>query len=290
MTTALERALPELAFDDVTTTIQQLAENVKTELSERITAITEGDKTISYNRINLRQLTTLCSATIRVTSKERGEEIKACAAKELETYAQVYENNTNLFSVTEKTITYITDATKFFRETMEDNQATLDAKRKAPVEKAKAQEKVEVCKSMLAFLQENNAGANALKSTINHNRNGRKGESYHFTTAKGVLEPAKTWGGLLSSGIGYLWNRGGSKPADAPTAEVSGAPATIEGGGSATESVASPTVVKQPEATAPASPASPKKETFKDVVEQPPRQQGGRVRDPKRAVVERKAS
>jgi hypothetical protein len=286
MTTALERALPELAFDDVITTIQQLAENVKKELSERITAITEGDRTISYNRIDLRQLTTLCSATIRVTTKERGEEIKAEAAKKLEKYAQVYDNNANLLSVTEETIKYITSATSFFAETMKNNQDTLHANRKTKVEKDKAKEKVEVCKEMLAFLQENNATANALRSTINHNRNGRKGESYHFTTAKGVLEPAKTWGSIISNGLGYFWNRGESKSADTPAA--------VEGGGSATESVASTTVVKQPEATtpapAPASPASPKKETFKDALQHPTTQKVGRVRDPNKAVVERKAS
>lgn len=282
MTTALERALPELAFDDVITTIQQLAQTVTSKLSERITAIIVGDRTISYNRINLRQLTTLCSATIRVTTEERGEQIKAEAAKNLENYSQVYQTNANLLSVTEKTIAYINSAIAFFTETMKNNQDTLQAKRKTQIEKNAAQEKVDVCKSMLAFLQENNATANALKGTISHNRGARKGESYHFTTAKGVLEPAKTWGTVIFRGLGYFWNRGENKSADAPTSEASGA--------SSAESTPSTDVVKQVAATAAASPASQKKETFKDAVEQPTHHKVGRVRDPKRAVVERTAS
>jgi hypothetical protein len=289
MTTALDRALPELFFDDVGRKLEQLASDVRSQLSERITDLTEGDITVSYNRSQLIQLSRISSARISVVSQERAEEIKAEAATKLANLSTVYDVNANLLNCTEKTINYIASAITFFSETMKDNETTLKAKRKADVEKQTAQEKVTVCRTTLDFLKENDAIAKELKTTINHNRNGRNGESAQLAHATKVLEPVKTWGEVISNKLGFFWS-GGGKPADAAAdAKVNEGSAEIGGGGSATKPEASTSVVVQAEATAtaPGAPAPTEKKSFKDAVDQ---KQLGRAKNKNRDGADKKAS
>ncbi len=213
MSNAIERQLPELTFDDVSVTIDQLAKKVTRALSKRISVIVTGDKTISSNRSEIMQLYTRCTAVINAVSKERGEKIKEEGTEKLKEYQQICEGNALLLESTKKTIEYIVSASTFFTETKKDNEATLSARRKAQVEKDTAQHKVDVCNDMLNFLVEQKAVAIAMQTTTQHNRDGRKGEVYQLKQLEGALAPAKTWVGLLSSGAKWIWG-GGAKPAE----------------------------------------------------------------------------
>ncbi len=280
MTNAVTRQLPELTFDDVGVTIHQLAEAVTGAISERITAITKGDRTISYNRINMMQTIAICSALFKAVSSARAEEIKKDSKKQLEKCTQIFEKNTNLLSDTITLIEYIHSAKAFFAETKVDHEATLNAKRKTEVEKNQAKDKVLVCNKMLDFLIEHEVSAETMKKTIDHNRNGRKGEEKQLSQLKTTLADARTWGSLVSGGIGWFFSKGGSKPAEAL--------APVEGGGSVVEAKIEEGKVEPSveiiEDRPVATPITPKKESFKDAVEQPSRTQIGRVRDPKTAL------
>ncbi len=266
MSNAIERQLPELTFDDLTKTIGNLAEEVTGALSERVSLIIRGDKTISCNRANVMQLLALCNAKIPVAPKERGEKIKEEGTEKLKKYQLIFEGNANLLDTTKKTLEYIAFATTFFSETMIDNQTTLSAKRKAQVEKDKANEKVTVCKNMLSFLAEQKGMATAMQITTQHNREGRKGEIYQLKQLEVALAPAKTWGGLVTGGLGWLWNRGGSKPTEVSTPVEGGAPAAAED--FPTEGVEKQASTEIPNVEVVTVSAIPTRLSFKDAVDQ----------------------